>query len=191
MIEYDRWDFHGIIELNEDSEWDSEWDFQKSNSLDWPSPLDQGGCMRLLELRLQSAGQELHKFRGQGVVRTTTVWPGMVTGHHESPRMFLLAFGTPSNIWRIGRIWKNDAVVVGKLETSQITRDSKCQIWRLKCADRAVLNKVPDNGAWRKHQALVVGLLGLPQMARFCFGNTRIASDCYSDILFFRWFLSG
>ena len=137
------------------------------------------------------AGQELHKFRGQGVVRTTTVWPGMVTGHHESPRMFLLAFGTPSNIWRIGRIWKNDAVVVGKLETSQITRDSKCQIWRLKCADRAVLNKVPDNGAWRKHQALVVGLLGLPQMARFCFGNTRIASDCYSDILFFRWFLSG
>ena len=130
FINDDRWDFHGIIELNEDSEWDSMGFLPKVKLLGFlfasllhvtvlsirPSPLDQGGldqvltassalhALHLLEFRLQSAGQELHKFRGQGVVRTTTVWPGMVTGHHESPRMFLLAFGTPSNIWRIGRM---------------------------------------------------------------------------------------
>ena len=45
-------------------------------------------ALRLLELGLQSAGQELHKFRGQGVVRTTTVWPRSVVSHQspvESP----------------------------------------------------------------------------------------------------------
>lgn len=56
----DRWDFHGIIELNEDSEWDS-MGFLPKILLGFlfaslhvtvlsirPSPLDQ----RLLELRL-------------------------------------------------------------------------------------------------------------------------------------------